>query len=84
MIFFFFVLSRNDNFHNVVLTSTNFLKFDVENDNVVSMLYKIVYINIEIHNVDPTLFDVVNFNVEIHNVVSTMIWRCPKSWRRIN
>ena len=30
------------------------------------------------------LFDVENSNVEIHNVVSTLIWCCPTSRRRIN
>ena len=30
------------------------------------------------------LFDVANSNVEIRNVVSTLIWRCPTSRRRIN
>ena len=31
-----------------------------------------------------TLLSVVNFNVNIHNVVSTLIWRCARSWRHIN
>ena len=70
--------------HNVVLTITNVVKIDVENDNVVLTFSNVVQINIEIDNVDSTLFNAVNFNVDVHNVVSTLIWRCAKSWRHIN
>ena len=62
----FFVIFRNGHFHNVV-------KFDVENDNVVSTLSNVVHINVEIRNADSTLFDVVNSNVEIHNFVLALI-----------
>ena len=79
-----FALFRNGHFHNVVLTFTNVVHVNVENDNVVSTLSKVVYIKVEIHNNDSTLFDIVNSNGEIHNVVSTLIWRCPTSRRRIN
>ena len=77
----FFVLFRNDHFHNDVSTFTNVVKLDVENDNVISTLSNVVHINFEIHNVDSTLFDVVNSNVEILNVLSNT---CLTSRRRIN
>ena len=58
--------------HNVFLTFANIVKFDVENDNVVSTLSNVVDINLEIYNVDLTLFNFVNFNVDVRSVVSTL------------
>ena len=55
----FLVLFGNGHFHNAVSTFTNFLKLEVENDNVTPRLRNVVLINIEMHNVDSTLFDVV-------------------------
>ena len=57
--------------------------FDVENDNVVSTLSNVQF-NVEKHNVVSKLFNVANFNFAVHNVVSTLIWRCATSRRRIN
>ena len=71
----FFVLFRNDLFHNFISTFTSVVKLDVENGKVVSTLPNVVHINVEIHSVDSTLFNVVNSHVEIHNVVSMLIWR---------
>ena len=51
----------------------NIVKFDVENENVVSTLSNVVKFNVEKHNVVSGLFYLVNFNVDIHNVVSTLI-----------
>ena len=48
------VLFGNGHFHNAVSTFTNFLKLEVENDNVTPRLRNVVLIN-----VDSTLFDVV-------------------------
>ena len=80
-----FVLFRNGHFQNVVSTFTNVVKFDVENDNVVSTLSNAdAHINAEIHNTDSTLLDNVNSNVEIHNAISMLVLRCPTSRHRIN
>ena len=54
-------------------TLPNFVKLDVENDNVVSRLSKVFQINFEIYNVGSTLFVLVNCNVNMHNVVSTLV-----------
>ena len=81
---FLFVLFGNCNFLNVVSTFTNVVKLELENDKVVSMFSDVVHVNVEILNIDSMLSDVVNSNVEMQNVVSTFIWRCPTSRRRIN
>ena len=47
----FFVLFRNDLFHNFISTFTSVVKLDVENGKVVSTLPNVVHINVEIHNV---------------------------------
>ena len=69
----FFVLCRSGHFHNVVLMFTYVVKTDAENKLCLCQRWN-----------TQRWFDVVNFNVEIHNVVSTLIWRCPTSRRRIN
>ena len=74
----------NGHICNVVSTSPNVVKIDVENDNIVSTLSNVVQFNVEIYNVVWTLLNVVNFNVDIHNVVSTLIWRCVTSLHHIN
>ena len=74
----------NGHIRNVVSTSPNVVKIDVENHNIVSTFSNVVQSNVEKHNVVSTLFYVVNFNVDVHNVVSTLIWRCATSWRHIN
>ena len=74
----------NGHICNVVSTSPNVVKIDVENDNIVSTLSNVVQFNVEIYNVVSTLLNVVNFNVDVHNVVSTLIWRCATSRRHIN
>ena len=51
----FFVRFGNGHFRNVVLTFTNVLKLDVENDNVDSTLFDVVNSNVEISNVASTL-----------------------------
>ena len=56
-------------------TLPNFMKIDVENDNVVSELSNNVQINVEIENVDSTLLNVVNLNLDVQNVDSMLIWR---------
>ena len=61
--YFFLLLFRSGHFHNVVLTFTDVVKLDVENNGVVLMLSNVVYVNVEIDNVDSTLLDIVNFNV---------------------
>ena len=63
----------NVHIRNVVLTLSNVVKIDVENDKVISKLSSVVQFNVEIHNFVSTLLNVVNFNVDVHNVVSTMI-----------
>ena len=55
-------------FLNVVLTLSNVMKLDVENNSIVSTFPNVVSINAEIDNVDLTLFSVVNSNVDIQNV----------------
>ena len=47
-------LFGNGHLYNVSML-TNFVKFNVENDNFVSTLSNVVYINVEIHSVDSTL-----------------------------
>ena len=74
----------NGHIYNVVSTSPNVVKIEVENDNAVSKFSNVVQSNVEKHNVVSTLFYVVNFNADVHNVVSTFIWRCATSWTHIN
>ena len=63
----------NGHIYNVLSTSPNVVKIEVENDNVVSKFSNVVQSNVEKHNVVSTLFYIVNFNADIHNVVSTLI-----------
>ena len=49
------VLFRNGHFYSVVPSFTNVVKLDIENDNVISTLSKVVYINVEIHSIDSKL-----------------------------
>ena len=70
--------------HNVVSTSPNVVKIDVENNNVVLTLSNVVQMNVEIDNVDSTLFKFVNSDVDVHNIVSTLIWSCVTSRCHIN
>ena len=65
--------------HNVVLTLTNVVKLDVENNSNVLTLSNVANIKVEIENVDVTLFNVVNLNFDIGNVVLTLIWHSPTS-----
>ena len=51
----FFVRFGNGHFRNVVLTFTNVLKLDVENDNVDLTLFDVVNSNVEISSVASTL-----------------------------
>ena len=51
----FFVRFGNGHFRNVVLTFTNVLKLDVENDKVDWTLFDVVNSNVEISNVVSTL-----------------------------
>ena len=60
-------------FKNVAITLPNLVKFDNENDSIISMLSNVVYINFEIENVNSTLFDLVNSELDIRNVISTLI-----------
>ena len=64
---------KNGHICNVVSTSPNVVKIDVENDNAVSTLSNVVQFNLEINNVVSTLLNVVNFSVDEHNVVSMLI-----------
>ena len=64
---------KNGHICNVVSTSPNVVKIDVENDNAVSTLSNVVQFNLEINNVLSTLLNVVNFSVDEHNVVSMLI-----------
>ena len=79
---YYFVFESKLNFFsnghicNVVSTSPNVVKIDVENDNVVLALFNIFQFTVEIHNVVWTLLNVVNFNVDVRNVVSMLTWRC--------
>ena len=66
------IFFSNGHIRNVVSTSRNVVKIDVENDNVVSTLSNVVQFNVEKHNV-------VNFNVDVRNVFSTWIWRSATS-----
>ena len=47
--------SSNSYIRNVVSTLPNVVKIDVENDNVILMLFNVVQFNVEIHNVASTL-----------------------------
>ena len=51
----FFVGFENGHFHNIASTLPNVVKFDVENDSVISTLSDVAHVNVEIHNVDSTL-----------------------------
>ena len=51
----FSVRFGNGHFRNVILTFTNVLKLDVENDNVDSTLFGVLNSNAEISNVPSTL-----------------------------
>ena len=74
----------NGHICNVVSTSPDVVKIDVENGKVFSTLSNVVKFNVEINNVHSTLLKVVDFNIKVHNVVSTLIWRCVTSWHHIN
>ena len=67
------IFFSNGHIRNIVSTSPNIVKIDIENDNVVSTLSNIVQFSAEIRNVVSTLLNVVNFNVDVHSVVSTLI-----------
>ena len=62
----------NGHIYNVLSTSPNVVKIEVENDNVVSKFSNVVQSNVEKHNVVSTLFYAVNFNVvRRREVIST-------------
>ena len=58
--FYYFCSFRNGHFHKVIWTLAIIVKLNVENGNVVLMLFNVMQISVEIRNVDLMLFDVVS------------------------